>query len=80
MGPQRILKEISHLVENSDSLYLPSFLLPVFTFLIYILRVEKKVTKDIKTRYEKIIATYFGDKSSDCIQYTDGIQVIHNFV
>lgn len=64
MGPQSILKEISYMVENSGFLYLPSFSLSGFTFLIHIIRIEKKVAKDTKTRHEKTRATYFGDKCS----------------
>lgn len=50
-------------------LYVLSFLLPDFTFLIYIIRVEKKVTKDTKTGHEKIRATYFGDKCSILVAF-----------
>lgn len=67
--PQSILNEISHMVENSGFLYVLSFLLPDFTFLIYIIRVEKKVTKDTKTGHEKIRATYFGDKCSILVAF-----------
>lgn len=79
MGPQSILKEISHLVENSGFLYLPSFLLPDCTFLIYIFRAEKKLQKIQRPDMKKIIVTYFGDKCSILVVFNILIQCIHNF-
>lgn len=47
-----------------------------FTFLIYIFRVDKK---DTKIGYEKIIAIYFGDKSSISIVFNT-LRVLSVFI